>query len=165
MNSWIIKHFDAFLDNHCLDVDLFGKCFGKCREFLEYLEHIHDGYVDVKRVDYNNMSITYESYICSIKLIDCICCFDNINDFQKQALIMADKSPIIADRIPVECAVMKGRKFNHYNSNVYIKETDIVQLVGFLHWVILIDKTTEQYILDPTIKQFHTPPPVLIARV
>ncbi len=165
MNIWIINHFNTFLAKDCSNTDLFGKCFSTCRQFLEYIENMTDDKFDVKRNDYNTVTITYNDKVCSVKIIDCICCYNEMIDFQKHAIVMANKSPIIGDKIPIECTSIKGIKYTYHSNNIYTKTSTNIQMVGILHWVLYVDRKIEQYILDPTLQQFHTPPPILVVQV
>jgi hypothetical protein len=166
MNKWLMMNLDSFLQEQCPNVDLFGQCFSKCRKFLDFLDFLDKNKTDlfqVKRVDANTSIVAHQDSECVIKIIDAICFFDNMNDFQQHALIMADKLEYDNSKVPVQCFKVNGLKFTYFSNNVYVEDTiQQYEAVGFQHWVLLVDKKNERYVLDPTIKQFHKPPDVLL---
>lgn len=71
------------------------------------------------------------------------------------------------DKDNVQCFLMHGDSFKYLQGNVYIPDVaakTFTKAVGFLHWVIIVDKDNEKYILDPTITQFLVPPSYLVVR-
>jgi len=167
MNIWIYNKFNAFLDKHCSSEDLFGQCYSKCRDFLDFIDEHKNDMFDVKRIDANTISVSHNYMKIIIKATDAITFFDNIDDFQKHTKIMAKKLHHNNDnKVSVQCYMMKGIKFNHYRDNVYIVDTfEHKEAVGILHWVILVTSEKEYYVLDPTLKQFHKPPSVLLLNI
>jgi len=168
MNNWIMTQFNTFLLKYCSNVDLFGQCFSKCRDFLDFLDDDKnkDDIFHVKRVDAITRSIAHQDNECVIKIIDAICFFDNMDDFQQQALVMADKLNYDNGKVPVQCYKVNGFKFTYVSNNVYVEDTkQQYGAVGILHWVLLVDKKNERYVLDPTIKQFHKPPSQLLLNI
>ena len=160
-------NLNSFLREHCSNVDLFGQCFSKCRDFLQHLYRNCNDVYKVECIDANNLLIKHRNNTYTIKIVDAVCFFDNMYDFQQHALIISEKFNHQESKVSIQCYKVDGIKFHHLIDNIYIKDTlqQHYTATGFLHWVVLVDKINEQYVVDPTIKQFHTAPSQLLLNI
>ena len=137
---------------------IFGECYGRCREFIDYVYGKRDNIHEVNLLDTNSINILIHGHKCKLTIVDGVCLFYDMENFQTHAKLMCDKMKHSLEmKQSVQCFAVDGTEFRYHDKNVYVMG-ESKACVGFLHWVILVQREKETYIIDPTIYQFHTTP-------
>lgn len=159
-----MTNFKNFMDETCTGKDLFGQCSYVSQDFILYLQKRCDNQFQLTYFNKMEISVLYQAKSMTIKVVDSVCGFQNMSDFQKHSLKMCESLTFDnTQKKQVPCYMVEGFEYTYYGNNVFTRnKNERISCVGFLHWVLLITREDETYILDPTLSQFHTLPKSLV---
>jgi hypothetical protein len=164
MNHWLLTNFNAFMAETCKGKDLFGQCCYICQDFLLYLQKRCDKEFQLTSFKKNEVSLLYQAKETTVRVVDSVCSFRNMCDFQKHSLKMCETLTFDnTHKKHVQCFMIEGLEFTYCGNNVFTNSRGKrISSVGFLHWILLVTREDEVYVFDPTLSQFHTLPESLV---